>query len=170
MVDSGGNEVTQVSGRAGLSKPIRIGISACLMGAPVRFDGSHKRDRFLAQTLDEHVDWVQVCPEVGAGMGVPRPTLRLIGDAAAPRLVAGASGEDFTERVEAFLAHVARPTGRARSVRFRAQEQLPDMRHGASARVRCQRHPAQAGSGRVCTGPAGEQSYLDPYPKTLGRH
>lgn len=72
------------------------------MGAPVRFDGSHKRDRFLAQTLDEHVAWVQVCPEVGAGMGVPRPTLRLIGDAAAPRLVVGASGEDFTERVEAF--------------------------------------------------------------------
>jgi uncharacterized protein YbbK (DUF523 family)/uncharacterized protein YbgA (DUF1722 family) len=73
-----------------------------LLGAQVRFDGSHKRDRFLAQILDEHVDWVQVCPEVGAGMGVPRPTLRLVGDPAAPRLVVGSSGEDVTERVEAF--------------------------------------------------------------------
>lgn len=72
------------------------------MGAPVRFDGSHKRDRFLAQSLDEHVDWVLVCPEVGAGMGVPRPTLRLVGDPATPRLLVGASGEDLTERVEAF--------------------------------------------------------------------
>lgn len=102
MVDSVGIEVPETSGATGLFKPIRIGISACLMGTPVRFDGSHKRDRFLAQTMDEHVDWVQVCPEVGAGMGVPRPTLRLIGDAAAPRLVVGSSGEDMTERVEEF--------------------------------------------------------------------
>lgn len=102
MVDSVGVEAAQPGGRTELSRPIRVGISACLLGAPVRFDGSHKRDRFLAQSLDEHVSWVQVCPEVGAGMGVPRPTLRLVGDPAAPRLVVGASGEDYTERVEEF--------------------------------------------------------------------
>lgn len=80
------------------------------MGKQVRFDGSHKRDRFLTDTLGAHVDWVQVCPEVGAGMGVPRPTLRLIGKPAgkpeSPRLVAGASGDDWTDAVEAYTSRV----------------------------------------------------------------
>ena len=85
---------------------MRIGISACLTGEPVRFDGSHKRDRFLTEALGELVEWVPVCPEVGAGMGVPRPTLRLIGDPRRPRLVTGASGHDWTTPVEAY-AHEA---------------------------------------------------------------
>ena len=55
----------------------RIGISACLLGEPVRFDAGHKRDAFLVESFGPHVEWVPVCPEVEAGYGVPRQTMRL---------------------------------------------------------------------------------------------
>jgi uncharacterized protein YbgA (DUF1722 family)/uncharacterized protein YbbK (DUF523 family) len=57
---------------------LRIGISACLLGQEVRFDGGHKRDRFLTDVLGPHVEWVPVCPEVEMGLGTPRETLRLV--------------------------------------------------------------------------------------------
>jgi uncharacterized protein YbbK (DUF523 family) len=81
---------------------LRLGVSACLLGERVRWDGGHKRDAFLTDVLGAHVDWVAVCPEVELGLGVPRPTLRLEGRAAAPRLVQEASGEDFTTRMRAY--------------------------------------------------------------------
>ena len=56
----------------------RIGISACLLGDEVRFDGGHKRDPFLTEVFGPHVDWVRVCPEVEVGMGTPREALRLV--------------------------------------------------------------------------------------------
>ncbi len=56
----------------------RIGISACLLGDAVRFDGGHKRDAFLVDTFGRHVDWVRVCPEAEAGLGTPRPAMRLV--------------------------------------------------------------------------------------------
>ena len=62
----------------GEPEKIRLGISACLLGAPVRYDGGHKRDAFLTETLGPFVEWVPVCPEVDIGLGVPRDTLRLL--------------------------------------------------------------------------------------------
>src|SRR3954466_11466925 len=59
------------------SSVIRLGVSACLLGQEVRFDGGHKRDAFLTSVLAPHVEWVPVCPEVEVGMGTPRETLRL---------------------------------------------------------------------------------------------
>lgn len=56
----------------------RIGISACLLGQPVRFDTGHKRDPFLVETFGAHVEWVPVCPEVEAGFGTPRESMRLV--------------------------------------------------------------------------------------------
>ncbi len=56
----------------------RIGISACLVGQPVRFDTGHKRDPFLVETFGQHVEWVTVCPEVEAGFGTPRESMRLV--------------------------------------------------------------------------------------------
>src|SRR6476661_8235522 len=56
----------------------RIGISSCLLGQPVRFDGAHKRDPFLVETFGAHVEWVPVCPEVEAGFGTPRESMRLV--------------------------------------------------------------------------------------------
>jgi uncharacterized protein YbbK (DUF523 family) len=76
--------------------PLRLGISACLLGHEVRHDGGHKRDSFLADTLGRFVEWVPVCPEVELGLGVPREPIRLEGDPAAPRLVAANSRRDLT--------------------------------------------------------------------------
>jgi uncharacterized protein YbbK (DUF523 family)/uncharacterized protein YbgA (DUF1722 family) len=84
------------------SAPLRLGISACLLGKPVRFDGGHKRDAFLSDTLSQWVEWVSVCPEVGAGLGTPRPTLRLVGLGEAPRLVAPKTGLDHTAAMQAY--------------------------------------------------------------------
>ena len=79
---------------------IRLGVSACLLGQEVRYDGGHKRDAFLTDTLGPFVEWVPVCPEVEIGLGVPRPPIRLVGDAAAPRLVVEKTGEDLTTRMQ----------------------------------------------------------------------
>jgi len=76
--------------------PLRLGISACLLGQEVRWDGGHKRDPFLAETLGRFVEWVPVCPEVELGLGVPREPIRLEGDPVAPRLVAAKSRQDLT--------------------------------------------------------------------------
>ena len=78
---------------------IRIGISSCLLGNPVRFDGGHKRDRYITDTLGMYFDFVPVCPEVECGLPVPRESMRLVGDPASPRLIAGKSGADHTERM-----------------------------------------------------------------------
>ena len=88
--------------RQGEPEKIRLGISACLLGAEVRYDGGHKRDAFLAETLGPFVEWVPVCPEVEIGLGVPRDTLRLVGDAAAPRLVVQKTGEDLSARMRRY--------------------------------------------------------------------
>jgi uncharacterized protein YbgA (DUF1722 family)/uncharacterized protein YbbK (DUF523 family) len=66
---------------------IRIGISACLLGKEVRFDGGHKRSRFITDTLAEHFEFVPYCPEVAIGMGTPRQPIRLVGDVRAPQAV-----------------------------------------------------------------------------------
>lgn len=78
----------------------RLGISACLLGQAVRYDGGHKRDPFLVETLGRWVEWVPVCPEVELGLGVPRPTLRLEGEPERPRLLVKGSGEDLTAKMQ----------------------------------------------------------------------
>jgi len=82
--------------------PVRIGISSCLLGEHVRFDGGHKRDAFLVDTFGRHVEWVPVCPEVEMGMGVPREAIRLVADGDEVRLVGTRSGEDHTEAMRRF--------------------------------------------------------------------
>jgi len=81
---------------------IRLGISSCLLGERVRFDGGHKLDRFLTETLGRYVDYVPVCPEVEIGLPTPREALRLVGQPDAQRLVFSRSGEDLTERMTAW--------------------------------------------------------------------
>lgn len=80
----------------------RVGISSCLLGEAVRYDGGHKRDRFLTDLLGSCVEWVPVCPEVEVGMGVPRPSIRLEGSITEPRLIEPRAGEDWTARMRAF--------------------------------------------------------------------
>jgi len=65
----------------------RLGISTCLLGEKVRYDGGDKKDYFLTKTFGRHVEWVPVCPEVEIGMGIPREAVRLAGDPSKPRMV-----------------------------------------------------------------------------------
>jgi uncharacterized protein YbgA (DUF1722 family)/uncharacterized protein YbbK (DUF523 family) len=92
------------------SRP-RVGISSCLLGESVRYDGGHKRDRFITDVLGTCIEWVPVCPEVEVGMGVPRPSIRLEGKTANPRLVEPKGGEDWTERMAAYNARRLRQLG-----------------------------------------------------------
>ena len=77
----------------------RIGISSCLLGNEVRWNSGHKLDKYLAHTLGQFVEYVPVCPEVEAGFGVPRESLRLVGDPDSPRLVTFKSKTDHTDRM-----------------------------------------------------------------------
>ena len=78
---------------------IRLGISTCLLGENVRYDGGHKRDRFIIDTLGEFVEFVPVCPEVECGLPVPRESMHLVGDPESPRLVTTRTKIDHTERM-----------------------------------------------------------------------
>ena len=94
--------------RDAASAPIRIGVSACLLGQEVRYDGGHKRDSFLVETFGRYVEWVPVCPEVELGLGTPRETLRLVRIASDLRLVMPKTGADHTEAMRAYAARRVR--------------------------------------------------------------
>ncbi len=81
------------------AEPIRLGVSACLLGAEVRFDGGHKRDRYLTDVLAESVEWLPVCPELEAGMGIPRPVIQLKGGERGERLVVRGEDRDLTQQM-----------------------------------------------------------------------
>jgi uncharacterized protein YbbK (DUF523 family) len=89
---------------AGHGSAIRVGISSCLLGNPVRYDGGHKLDRTLCDALGRLARWVPVCPEVECGLPVPREPVRLIGTPDAPRLVTVHTGVDHTDRLRAWIA------------------------------------------------------------------
>jgi uncharacterized protein YbbK (DUF523 family) len=90
-----------------ISRP-RVGISRCLLGIEVRYDGGHKREPVLLELVGPRVEWVEVCPEVEVGMGVPREPVQLMPNptrtlgAAGVRLVGATSGTDWTERMTAW--------------------------------------------------------------------
>jgi uncharacterized protein YbgA (DUF1722 family)/uncharacterized protein YbbK (DUF523 family) len=85
-----------------MEERIKLGISACLLGQKVRYDGGHKLDHFLADTLGAFVDYLPVCPEVELGLPIPREALRLVGDPAKPRLLSSKGGVDMTGRMLAW--------------------------------------------------------------------
>jgi uncharacterized protein YbgA (DUF1722 family)/uncharacterized protein YbbK (DUF523 family) len=78
---------------------IKLGISACLLGENVRYDGGHKLDRFLTDTLGRYVQYVPVCPEVECGLPVPRESMHLEGNPDSPRLITSRTNRDMTERM-----------------------------------------------------------------------
>jgi len=78
---------------------IKLGISACLLGEKVRYDGGHKLDPYLTKTLGKFVDWVPICPEVECGLPTPRESMHLAGSAENPRLVTIRSNVDHTDRM-----------------------------------------------------------------------
>jgi len=85
--------------RATPERPVRIGISSCLLGESVRYDGGHKRDTFLTESLGRFVEWVPICPEVECGLGTPRESMRLVGHPQGIRLLTVRTGLDHTAKV-----------------------------------------------------------------------
>ena len=78
---------------------IRIGVSACLLGQNVRYDGGHQRDRYITDTLGRWFEWVPVCPEVEYGLPIPREAMRLVGNPETPRLVTIRTRIDHTDEM-----------------------------------------------------------------------
>jgi uncharacterized protein YbgA (DUF1722 family)/uncharacterized protein YbbK (DUF523 family) len=89
---------------SGADAPIRIGISACLIGRKVRYDGGHKRDAFLVDTFSAYVQWVTFCPEVELGLGTPRDPIRLVRPerGGEVRMVVPKTGRDLTGEMRTF--------------------------------------------------------------------
>jgi len=91
------------------SDRIPVGISSCLLGEEVRYNGGHKRHRYVEQVLGRYFDFLPLCPEVAIGLGVPRPPIRLVGDPEAPRAV---HVDDPEHEVSEALADYGREQGR----------------------------------------------------------
>ncbi|MFQ5416504.1 MAG: YbgA family protein [Myxococcota bacterium] len=87
---------------------IRLGVSSCLLGVEVRYDGGHQRSRILADELGSYVEWVPVCPEVEAGLETPRPAMRLVREGDDIRMREIRSGRDHTLTIERFAARRVR--------------------------------------------------------------
>ena len=83
---------------------IKIGISACLLGEKVRYDGGHRLDQYITETLGRYFEWVPVCPEVEYGLPVPREAMHLTGEPASPRLVTVRTGIDHTDGMKKWAA------------------------------------------------------------------
>ena len=84
------------------SLPLRVGVSRCLLGDEVRYDGGHKRDSFLVDVLSRYVEWVPVCPEVEVGRRTPREAVHLVGNPRRPRMQTVQSARDVTHGMTAF--------------------------------------------------------------------
>ena len=87
---------------------LRLGVSACLLGSEVRYDGGHKRDAFLVDQLAPFVEWVPVCPEVELGMGVPREPVQLVREGGGIRMLGTRSGDDHSDAMRRFAARRVR--------------------------------------------------------------
>ncbi len=84
--------------------PIRLGVSACLLGHKVRYDGGHKLAPLVRDILGPLAEFVAVCPEAEAGLGLPREVMRLTGDPSAPRLITLTTRKDLTEVLQAWAS------------------------------------------------------------------
>jgi uncharacterized protein YbgA (DUF1722 family)/uncharacterized protein YbbK (DUF523 family) len=94
--------MTKIGSGESSGPEIRVGISSCLLGRKVRFDAGHKHDRYATDLLGHFVTFVPVCPEIEVGMGVPRESVRLVGDPENPLMVGSRSGEDWSGRMNAY--------------------------------------------------------------------
>ena len=111
---------------------LRLGVSACLLGRPVRFDGGHKRHTFLTEELARFVEWVPVCPEEEAGLGTPREAMRLVHQGRAERLVAVRSQRDLTDRLTEYAAVRVRQLAALHLDGFVLKKDCPEQVHQQS--------------------------------------
>src|SRR3989338_9498943 len=90
-------------------RAVRLGVSSCLLGRKVRYDGGDKYDRFVSRTLGKYFEFIPICPEVAIGLGVPRAPIHLAGN---PRAVGvNDPALDVTTRLAAYGKRMARELG-----------------------------------------------------------
>ena len=135
-----------------MERKIKLGISTCLLGENVRFDGGHKLDRFLTDTLGQYVEYVPVCPEVECGLPVPRESMHLEGDPDSPRLVTSRTKQDMTEKMVNWARRRVDELEKEGLMGFIFEERFTEQRHGARPRLQRERDASQKGSGDVCQG------------------
>ncbi|CDF83598.1 hypothetical protein PKB_2251 [Pseudomonas knackmussii B13] len=128
--------------------PIRLGISACLLGKPVRFNGGHKESRLCSEMLSQHFEFVPLCPEVAIGLGTPREAIRLVGDTRAPRAVGSRRPElDVTAALDAFGERMA---GELEDIcGFILMQKSPSCGMERVKVYQADGHPAQAGGSGI---------------------
>jgi uncharacterized protein YbgA (DUF1722 family)/uncharacterized protein YbbK (DUF523 family) len=142
-----------------MTEVIKLGISSCLLGNPVRYDGGHKLDRFLQATLGQYVQFVPVCPEVECGLPTPRESMRLVGDPRAPRLVAPRSGLDHTERMQAWAAERLEQLAREDLCGFVFKKNSPSSGMQRVKVYNAKGVPANSGSGIFA------RAFMDRFPR-----
>jgi uncharacterized protein YbgA (DUF1722 family)/uncharacterized protein YbbK (DUF523 family) len=89
----------KVRGLLVMTIKIPVGVSACLLGEHVRYDGGHKHDRYITDVLGAYFTFIPVCPEVGCGLPTPREAMRLEGGPSAPRLMTRVTRRDMTAQM-----------------------------------------------------------------------
>lgn len=100
--------MSEAKGSNLLPEKIRVGVSACLLGNEVRFDGGHKRSRFITDELSGYFDFVSYCPEVSIGLGIPRQPIRLVGSPDSPQAVGVRDAEfNVTQPLRAYGQEIA---------------------------------------------------------------
>lgn len=108
-----------------MTASIKIGVSACLLGEQVRYDGGHKHDRYITDTLGRFFSLVRICPEVECGLPVPREAMRLEGDPTSPRLITRTTRIDRTDQMLAFCSVKIRELEREGLCGFIFKERSP---------------------------------------------
>ena len=104
---------------------LRIGVSACLLGEEVRYNGGHKRDAFLTDVLGQYVEWVPVCPEVEIGLGTPRPAMRLVRIGGDTKMITPETGADHTEAMRTYSDRRVRELGGERLAGYILKKDSP---------------------------------------------
>ena len=150
MPDPNDNTARNVSGAVSSDMNIKVGISTCLLGENVRYDGTHKLNRYLRDVLGNYVTWVPVCPEVECGLPVPREAMRLVGDPENPRLVTERMLQWSRSRLDAlegedlcgFVFKTKSPSSGMRGVKVYTDKGMPSHKGvGMFARAFMQRFP-----------------------------
>ncbi len=125
---------------------LRVGVSACLLGEEVRYNGGHKRDPFLTDMLGRYVEWVPVCPEVEIGLGTPRPAMRLVriggtaGDTGEIHLITPETGADHTAAMREYSARRVEELGAERLAGYILKKDSP-----SCGMERVKLYPAETG-------------------------